>query len=83
MAQATNPQERRCCPLTCISDGESLVEMHGVGYGIESFKRNDGQCKYAEFAGQHAQEASDQTARRRLPLDSMFLEFSCNEKNGE
>ncbi len=66
---------------TCVSDGESLVEVHGVCDGVEPLQGDDCQGEDGELGGQHPQEPRHQAARRCLPLYSVLLELACNERD--
>ena len=64
-----------------MSDREALVEVHGVGDGVEALEGDDGEGEDGQLAGEHPQEARHQAPRRRLPLDRVLLKLTWEKVN--
>lgn len=58
-----------------MSEGEPLVEMHGMRDGVEPLERDECQGEDRQLAGEYAQKAGHLATQRGLPLDGVLLKL--------
>lgn len=59
-----------------MSEGHPLVQLHGVGDGVEALECDDSQREDTQLRGQDSQKAGHQTAAAQLPRDGVLAEFT-------
>ena len=59
-----------------VAQRESLVEVHGVSYGVVAFHGDDGQCVDGQLWAEHTEETGHLASGGELPRDGVHAEFA-------